>query len=129
MSDDPVHFTVVAPVFPVRDLKASVTYYVDKLGFRTGFEWADADDDPVRYAIVLKDDTELHLTQSDAPHRCLAYFFVQNVSGYCADAAARGAVIAHEIGDQPWGMREFEATDPDGHGLIFAESLNGIDKA
>jgi len=124
MTDKPdYHFNVVAPVFPVADIKASHAYYTGALLFRTGFEWADSDAEPVRYLIVINGDCELHLTASAQTRPTYAYFFVANVEAYFGAVKAAGATITEELSDQPWGMREFEVSDPDGNRLLFGETL------
>ena len=45
-------FAVVAPVFKVADIKESVRHDTERLGFRTGFEWPDFEQEPARHAIV-----------------------------------------------------------------------------
>jgi catechol 2,3-dioxygenase-like lactoylglutathione lyase family enzyme len=122
------HFQVAAPVFPVTDVKASHAYYTERLLFRTGFEWADSDDEPVRYLILINGDCELHLSAAREPRRTLAYFFVKGVAAYYDAVTAAGAEITEALGDQPWGMREFEAADPDGNRICFGESLQNIAK-
>lgn len=119
-------FAVAAPIFPVSDLKASLTYYTGYLGFETGFEWSDSDDEPIRYAILFNGDTELHLSQTENPRRTTAYFFLHGVAEYYDRVRKTDARIAFEIEDQPWRMREFEVTDPDGNALIFGEHLDRI---
>jgi catechol 2,3-dioxygenase-like lactoylglutathione lyase family enzyme len=117
---------VVAPVFPVTDIKRSTTYFTEKLQFTVGFEWADSADEPLSYAILQQDNTELHLTLAKAPNSVVAYFFVNNVQRYYQEVKAKGADITHELGDQPWEMREFEVSDPDGNRIIFGEHLSRI---
>ena len=120
------HFETVAPIFPVTNLKASVRYYTEKLLFKIGFEWANAEDEAVSYAIVQKDDTELHLTQSPKPHKTRAYFFVSGVQDYYNAIQNTEATITYKIQDLPWEMREFEVSDPDGNLIIFGEHLSNI---
>ncbi len=128
MSDDtPFKLEVVAPVFPVTDVGRSVDYYRDALLFEVAFEWADSDDEPVRYAILQNGDTEVHLTEAETARETIAYFFVDSVAGYYAAVKGKGAKITSEIKDYPWEMREFEVADPDGNRLIFGEHLSRIE--
>ncbi len=120
------HLAVVAPIFPVTNLRQSVAYYTEKLLFSIGFEWSDSDKEPVRYAIIQNGDTELHLTQSEKPHKAGAYFFLHGVQEYYDAVKKNGADITQEIADQPWEMREFEVADPDGNMLIFGEHFSRI---
>jgi uncharacterized glyoxalase superfamily protein PhnB len=45
--------------------------------------------------------------------------FSDEVDTYCAAAKARGAEIALEPTDEPYGMRDFVVRDPDGNVLTF----------
>ncbi len=118
---------VVAPIFPVTDLKRAVEYYRDALLFDVGFEWADAPDDSIRYAILQSGNTELHLTTASEAKTVVAYFFVDNVAGYYDAIRNTAANIVQDIQDYPWEMREFEVVDPDGNRIIFGEHLSRIE--
>lgn len=120
------HFAVVAPIFPVADIKKSVAYYTQSLLFETGFEWADTTAEPVRYAVLINGDTELHLAQSKKTRKTAAYFFLHGVQEYYDLVKDSGAQITDDIKDQPWNMREFEVADPDGNAVIFGENLDRI---
>jgi len=117
---------VIAPVFQVTDLAASLAYYRDRLLFESRFEWADTDAEPVRYAILCRDKVELHLAQNGAPRPATAYCFVDGIDGYYALVRDAGATITEAITDRPWEMREFGSADPDGNMLYFGEHLDRI---
>lgn len=124
--NDKPHLAVVAPIFPVTDMKTAIGYYTERLLFRIGFEWSDSDGEPVRYAILKNGDTEIHLTQSEKPQKTAAYIFVNGVNEYYAAAKDAGAFITEDIQNQPWEMREFEVSDPDGNILVLGEHLDRI---
>ena len=117
---------VVAPVFPVADVRRSLEYYVAQLSFTVAFQWADRPEDPVRYAILQSGKCELHLSHSEHPVRTQPYVFVDGVSAFYEAVKARAPNITCEIEDQPWEMREFEVADPDGNRLIFGEHLSRL---
>ena len=73
---------VVAPVFPVTDLAAALDFYTEKLMFTVKFQWADADDEPVHYAILENGRCELHLSGGSDARQVSAYFFVDRVTAY-----------------------------------------------
>lgn len=128
MTDKPKpHLAVAAPIFPVSDIIKSLTYYTEALLFKTGFEWSDSDAEPVRYAILINGDTEIHLSQSNQPRKTAAYFFVHGVQEYYDLIKNTGAQITEDIRDQPWGMREFEVTDPDANAIVFGEQLDRVE--
>ena len=118
--------SLMAPVFGVSDTPLAVAYYRDRLLFDSRFEWADAEGEPIRYAILGRDKIELHLSQREAPAPSTAYCFVDGVSAYYELVAAAGASITEEIADQPWEMREFEIRDLDSNSLVFGEHLSRI---
>lgn len=117
----------VAPVLVVTDLKRAVAYYTDRLAFETSFEWADSPDEDVRYAILTHGDVSLHLTETTEPRPAIAYVFVDGIDAYHAVVAPRDPTITDPLHDLPWGMREFEVTDPDGNRVIFGEHVSRLD--
>ncbi|MBG6157421.1 catechol 2,3-dioxygenase-like lactoylglutathione lyase family enzyme [Labrenzia sp. EL_159] len=119
----------IAPVLRVRDLTASLAYYRDNLLFDVVFEWADQEGEPVRYAVLERGKSGVHLTRSDKPGGTTAYCFVDGVDGFYALVKAAGANITEDIANQPWNMREFETVDPDGNVLLFGEHLDRVDAA
>ncbi len=56
-----VKLSRIAPELPVANLKASIVYYEQKLGFRVAMQMPGVD-----YAIVERDDVSIHLFQVDA---------------------------------------------------------------
>ena len=118
----------ITPFFIVRDVSASVAYYVERLGFRLEFE-GPADD--VYYArvsregvgIMLKAITADVLPQPNhtrhAWARWDAYVYTANPDALYREFKARGAIFAKEfsyIDDGLWG---FEVSDADGYVLAF----------
>ena len=51
----------IAPEVPVSNLRLSMDYYEEKLGFEVAMEMPDGD-----YAIMERDDVAIHLFQADA---------------------------------------------------------------
>lgn len=121
----PASYTMesTAPVFPVTDMPRAVRYYVDVLQFAIGFEWADAEGDPIRYTILHHGDVGIHLTTTQTPRQAAAYVFVRGVREYYSAVTAAGALINQPLQDWPWDMREFQLADPDGNLLIFGEDI------
>jgi catechol 2,3-dioxygenase-like lactoylglutathione lyase family enzyme len=113
----------VQPVLMVRDVPASIRFYVERLGFTLTFE--DVPGDP-KYAGVKRDGVELHLQWHDAkeweyPNDRPTYrFVVQDVDGLFEELRTRGGLSpTSEVRDTPWGTREFHVQDPDRNGLQF----------
>jgi catechol 2,3-dioxygenase-like lactoylglutathione lyase family enzyme len=110
-------FVQIAPVLEVKDVKASEAFYREKLGFRPGSFAGD----PPCFCIVRRDDISILLDQSRAPRPAplnqywAAYLYVDDVDAFAAELAARGVAIIRGPVDQPYGCREIDIRDPDGH--------------
>ena len=110
----------VVPILRVEDLDTSVAYYVEKLGFE--LQWRD---DPL--ASVGRGRTSLMLSAGDQGHAgTWVWIGASDVDELYAEFATRGARLRHPPTNYPWGSRECQITDPDGHVLRFgAESRPG----
>jgi predicted enzyme related to lactoylglutathione lyase len=108
-----------ATVFTVRDLGASVAHYRDVLGFAITFQYGE----PPYYACLCRDEVSLHLRAARAPNwvsgNGAVCVFVSDVDALHAELAARGARVVKPPQDYPYGMRDFDITDPDGNQLTF----------
>lgn len=114
--------TQVFPIFLVRNLDEALSYYSDKLGFSIAWKWGD----PVSRAGVALDDIEIQLEGAGLgapPGPSVVYCHMTDVDAYFAACQARGAIVAMELGDRPWGMRDFRVLDPSGNRLGFASRL------
>jgi len=100
----------LVPIFRIADADIAVAWY-RRLGFESTGTHQFEPDLP-RYVFLERGDSHLHLSEhaGDAPHRSVAYLYVDDVD---AIAAAFGV----SADDQPWGMREVGLTDPDGNRL------------
>ncbi|MGH7480858.1 MAG: bleomycin resistance protein [Longimicrobiales bacterium] len=116
----PVELGAAIPILRVENLDLSVAYYVERLGFQ--LQWRD---DPL--ASVGRDRLSLMLSEGDQGHPgTWVWAAVGNVDDLYAELDARGARLRHPPTNYPWGSRECQVTDPDGHVLRFgAESKPG----
>ena len=63
---------------------------------------------------------------ADSPKRGVSTMlkvYVDEVDAHYRKAIAEGATIALELADQPWGDRNYQATDPEGHQWSFAQHI------
>ncbi len=114
-------FESVSPVLPVTDVERSIAHYTEKLGFALDFTW----EEPPTYGSVQRDGFAIHLARrgdGQSIQRVCLYICVDDVDGYFESCRAAGVRILHEVADQPYGMREFDIEDPDGHVLCFGQS-------
>ena len=112
----------VHPVLPSKDVAASLSFYLDRLGFELLFK-----DDPSvpRYAGIRRDDVELHLQWHDpaewsAVERPMLRLHVEQVDALFEEYAQQD--VFHDqtaLRDTAWGTREFAFYDLDQNGLTF----------
>jgi catechol 2,3-dioxygenase-like lactoylglutathione lyase family enzyme len=110
----------VVPVLAVVDLKRSLNFYCDLLGFEVGWQWGE----PANLASVCRDKVELNLAVREAGEINVTkvYVVVDQVDFLYKTWTARGLKVRNEISDQEYGMRDFDFADPDGNLLCVGES-------
>ena len=109
------------PIFRVEDLDASLAYYIDRLGFQ--LQWRT---NPL--ASVGRDRTSIMLSEGDQGHAgTWVWIAVNDVDALYAEFESRGALLRHPPTNYPWGSRECQVTDPDGHVLRFGAESNPDD--
>lgn len=106
-------------VLAVHDKRKSAAFYVDALGFAVV-------DEPDGWTFVSKDNCLIMLGEcpGELPasqlgcHSYVAYLRVDDADAYHTAIEASGLALAiSEVVTEPWGMREFGVTTPDGHRL------------
>ena len=104
----------------VADMATALAYYRDKLGFTVSFAW----EEPPRYVCLCLGDAAIHLNSYVPPagpsHVCI---FCNGIDALYAQIKARGVAVTEPLQDQPYGMRDFVVTDPDGHRLVFGQGI------
>jgi catechol 2,3-dioxygenase-like lactoylglutathione lyase family enzyme len=118
----------VIPILDVRDVEAALRFYVERLGFRVEFRYAD---DPNNYAGVCRDRVSLHMQwQHDDEFRkgtaghLRVRIAVDDPDALFEEFRATGGVPEGGlVRDTAWGTREFGIRDPDGNGLTFYRDI------
>jgi catechol 2,3-dioxygenase-like lactoylglutathione lyase family enzyme len=115
-------FESAVPILNVKDVPASFAYYVDKLGFRKEWDWGD----PPTFGCIWRDQVRIFLCQGGqgAPGTWIS-IFVQDIDALYEDYKKRGAIIQEPPEDFPWGVREMNVEDPDGHILRMGSESKG----
>ncbi|MFN3648727.1 MAG: VOC family protein [Armatimonadota bacterium] len=123
----------------VRDVRRSVDFYVNGLGFTFGGWWDDSVHDynldlqaegDFRYARLSAgpQPLALHATDAESAPGGGAYFHlrVEAVDAYHRAVTGHGveAVLPSQL---PWGWRMFTVTDPDGHHWGFYTPVAGAE--
>lgn len=105
------------PILRVASVDASIEYYLTKLGF--ALEWRSG-----TVASVKRDRTSLMLCEGDQGHSgTWLWISASDVDVLYAELEARGATLRHAPANYPWGSRECQIADPDGHVLRFGADL------
>jgi uncharacterized glyoxalase superfamily protein PhnB len=116
-SSNPSQFIQGAPVLHVPDVQAASRYYRDVLGFTSDF--GDSD-----YAVVWRDNSAIHFIRSDvAPCGVHLFQWVRDVDACYKELKERGAEITVELGNRPYGLRDFNLRDPNGITIVFAQDI------
>ncbi len=112
-----VQFERIAPILPVRDVRAALAHY-RRLGFEaTVYEEATAD--PI-YGFLAWGGVSLHLARvpdlDPARSAAACYLYVDDVDAlHAAWQAAEVDGCLTPIATTPYGLREFAHIDPDGN--------------
>ena len=117
----------ISPFFIVSDVRRTIAFYRDKLGFETRFQQPEAD--PF-FAIIgrggaqlfVKSDKDVAPLPNARRHpemRWDAFVYTPEPDEVAAEFAAAGAVFSVPVKDTHDGLRGFEICDPDGYVLFF----------
>ena len=114
-----------AYVLAVHDLAGTSAYFVEVLGFSK--DWNDGDD----WQAVVRGGVRLMLGRCPdalAPaklgdHNYFGFFATDDVDALHAEFKAKGAAILSGPADKPWGWREMAVATPEGHRMMFAQSI------
>jgi catechol 2,3-dioxygenase-like lactoylglutathione lyase family enzyme len=123
----------ITPFFIVKDLQASIAYYIERLGFQLDFEGPEGD---VYYARVWRDDVGIMLKTivpdvlpqpNHTRHewaRWDAYIYTLDPDPLFAELKQRGAMFVKELSFIDDGLWGFEVSDADGYVLAFFRLRN-----
>jgi uncharacterized glyoxalase superfamily protein PhnB len=106
------------PIFPVTDLVAALAFY-DRAGFETrtweggGFAFVSYDDESV---------FDLDPGEGHGPSSAGCSLVVPDTSSWHDRITAAG-IDATTVEDMPWGMREFQFSDPDGNYIRVSQPI------
>lgn len=109
------------PILYSDDIRRSIDYYTNVLGFPDKWEW----DDPPTFGGVNWGDVRIFFCKQDQGHPgtwiCIN---VENVDEYYKFILEKGAIILSVPDDKPWFMREMLVRDPDGHIIRFGHGID-----
>lgn len=111
----------VIPTLPVRSVDESVAYYE-----RLGFELIATYPGEQTYAVVRRDDAELHFYEFPVdPKENLAgcYLRIEDAVALYDEWVAAGIGILKPIEETDYGLREFAVSDPNGNLLRIGSPI------
>lgn len=117
------------PVLQVSDINRCEQFYCGKLGFRSLGRWGEGPD----FAIIGRDRVTIALDKSSGPgpipvnQYWAAYIYVEDADVLCQEFRANGVEIVRGPQDMPYGLRDFDVRDPDGHLLAFGHDLAPVE--
>jgi catechol 2,3-dioxygenase-like lactoylglutathione lyase family enzyme len=126
----------LSPTLAVRDMEKTIEFYRDVLGFKLGLVFPEAGNlQTAEYADLSKDGMVVMFIParnvgigSEEKLGAGVNFYMEidgKVDDYYADVKSKGARIAAEIRDEPFGVRDFTTEDVDGYQLTFVNRLQG----
>ena len=108
-----VKFGRTTPILRVANLEASIAFYVEKLGFH--LHWSNRG-----FASVGREGATVMLCEGDQGHAgTWLYLGVNDVDTLADELRRKGAIIRLPPANYPWGAREMQLADPDGHVIRF----------
>ncbi|HTK95995.1 MAG TPA: glyoxalase superfamily protein [Terriglobales bacterium] len=115
-----VSFECVFPILRVKNMKRSLKYYLNKLGFKLDFGG------PGGFASVSRDKCAICLAEGDQGHLGgWVWIGVKDTAALHQELKAKGAKIANPPTNFPWAL-EMQVADPDGNILrMGSEPLPG----
>jgi catechol 2,3-dioxygenase-like lactoylglutathione lyase family enzyme len=115
-------FECVVPILNVKDFAVSMDYYVNQLGFRKKWDWGD----PPSFGCVARGKIEIFLSEGGQGQAgTWISIFVADVDALHEEYKKSGAIIRQSPTNMPWGVREMNVQDPDGHRFRMGSHSTG----
>ena len=119
------------PHLPVRNLRKTLDYYRDILGFSDEWTWSNKDGDIIDGG-VRRDDMRLLFGEdpnfidtinSYQKSRLPLMWFVENIEEVFSEFKSRNIEIEDDLRSHSYGLREFSFIDINGYYIRVAESI------
>ena len=121
---------LAVPFFMVKDMKASLNYYIKGLGFKMKFDWHDENGN-VKWcwleigqaALMLQEyAANANITDQNSNQGIVIYFICEDALAIYNDILSRGIKASEPfVGNNMWVV---EVKDPDGHKILFESSTD-----
>jgi catechol 2,3-dioxygenase-like lactoylglutathione lyase family enzyme len=117
-----VRFEQAAPILCVAAIEAAIAFYAG-LGFELVARFES-------YALLRRDAVSLHVRvpspvegMGPEANPCGMYVYLHGVDAFAAGLREQGVALLGNPVNQPYGVRKFAVSDPDGNLLRFGELL------
>ncbi len=122
------NFSSAVPVIATRNVPETVAYFEKILGFEQQWIWGE----PPVYAGMKAGTAMLYVSldvelASAIHERRLGpdlFLWVNDIDSVYRQHRANGAEIEEELGERPWGARQYVVREPNGYKLKVAESTD-----
>ena len=112
------------PHLPVKNLRQTLEFYRDRLGFYEDWTFGKKDGgirrDDMR--LLFAEDSEFVDDINNQNHRLPLMWFVENIDEIFSELKERKIEIADDLRTHPYGLREFSFIDINGYYIRVAES-------
>ena len=115
----------VSPTLHVTDMRRALSFFEGSLGFRCTFKVHDDLHPEIPYAIVVRDQVEIHLQlRGAAAGTSSCYIAVDDADAVWSEVQKAGVRVTRPIENSGYGMRDFNVADPDGNNLSFGQPID-----
>ena len=121
---------LAVPFFMVKDMKASLDYYIKGLDFKMTFDWHDENGNIKwcwleigKAALMLQEyPANANISAQVSNQSVVIYFICEDALAIYNDVLSRGIKASEPfVGNNMWVV---ELSDPDGHKIFFESSTN-----
>lgn len=112
------------------DMKSSIEFYTEKLGFEVAFKFEDF------YSGIRAGDQTFHLKQVDERDPSIPfvdegghlhlYFETDGIDALAERLKENGVALVKDVHDTDWQTREIVLRDDQGHTLYFGQPLSTV---
>ena len=119
-------FIRVNPHLPVKDLRATLDYYRDILGFKEEWTFGEKDGGIRRndLQLLFAEDPDFTNEINNAQHRLGLMWFVDQIDEVFSEFSKKNIEIADDLRVHPYGLREFAFIDINGYYIRVAEQVS-----
>ena len=116
-------FVRSGPHLPVKDLRMTLDYYRDVLGFYDEWAFGEKDGGIQRdeMRLLFAEDAAFTYNINNDRHRLPLVWFVDNIEAVYAEYKQKNIGMADELKTYPYGLREFAFIDINGYNIRVAE--------